>query len=193
MSNDNDQTNTVAMLRAALAPFADESIFAGPQHDYVTVARSACDAAKAALDATSAPAQPVAVKVKPLVWGRPRRGFMASTGGIGEAYIFAVQPNGQYECIKGLHWTPRFENSDDAKAAAQADYEARILAALDVQPVTVQDAARVVAEAINSDMLTFNKALASIMATPEMPAQHFFSEAILAYAAALTAIAEGQA
>lgn len=52
-------TNTVAMLRAALAPFADESIFAGPQHDYVTVARSACDAAKAALDATAAQAQPV--------------------------------------------------------------------------------------------------------------------------------------
>lgn len=29
-----------------------------------------------------------------------------------------------------------------AKAAAQADYEARIMAALDVQPLTVQDAAR---------------------------------------------------
>lgn len=59
-------------------------------------------------------------------------------------------------------------------------------------PVTVQDAARLVADAINSDMQTFNRALTSIMTTPEMPVQHFFAEAILAYADALRAIAEGQ-
>ena len=61
------------------------------------------------------------------------------------------------------------------------------------QPITVQDAARVVANAINNDMQTFNKALTSIMATPEMPVQHFFAEAILAYADALRAITESNA
>ena len=62
--------------------------------------------------------------------------------------------------------------------------------ALDVQPLTVQDAARVVADAINNDMQTFNKALASIPARPEMPVQHFFSMALKAYAEELHSLKE---
>ena len=71
-----------------------------------------------------------AVDVRPLIWERHPRGFMASAGGIGEAYIFALQSSGQYECIKGMAFTPRFDNSEAAKAAAQADYRARILPAI---------------------------------------------------------------
>lgn len=58
------------------------------------------------------------------------------------------------------------------------------------QPLTVQDAARVVADAINKDMHTFNKALASIPARPEMPVQHFFSMALKAYAEELHSLKE---
>lgn len=40
-------------------------------------------------------------------------------------------------------WKWRWTDLDAAKAAAQADYEARVMAALDVQPLTVQDAVKV--------------------------------------------------
>lgn len=40
----------IAKLEAALAPFAEESLFAGPQHEFVTVKLSACDAARATLN-----------------------------------------------------------------------------------------------------------------------------------------------
>lgn len=43
-----------ARLRAALVPFADESLYVGPEHGFVTVPIAACDAARAAL-ATPAP------------------------------------------------------------------------------------------------------------------------------------------
>jgi hypothetical protein len=39
----------VAKLEAALEPFADESLWAGPQHEFVTVKLSDCDHARAAL------------------------------------------------------------------------------------------------------------------------------------------------
>lgn len=84
------------------------------------------------------------VKVKPLVWGQRDTARCAL---------------GKYQVIDlGPHWEPKSERFDvslngsdvsilasieSAKAAAQSDYEARIMAALDVQPVTVQDAAKV--------------------------------------------------
>ena len=98
-------------------------------------------AAIAALPAVTP--QPVGVKVKPLVWERHHRGLMASAGGIGEAYIFALQHDGRYECIKGMIFAPRFETSDAAKAAAQADYDTRIRSALTIAPAP--DAVKVAA------------------------------------------------
>lgn len=43
------QATRIERLEKALRPFADESIFSGPQHEYVTVKRSDCDIALAAL------------------------------------------------------------------------------------------------------------------------------------------------
>lgn len=40
----------IERLRAALHPFADESIWSGPQHEFVTVKRSDCDNARSALN-----------------------------------------------------------------------------------------------------------------------------------------------
>lgn len=36
-------------LKAALKPFAEESLWAGPQHEFVTVRLSDCDIARAVL------------------------------------------------------------------------------------------------------------------------------------------------
>lgn len=61
-------------------------------------------------------------------------------------------------------------------------------AASDCQQQDLVTAARVLAEAINSDMETFNKALGTLAVSEDMPTQHFFAEAILAYADAIRAI-----
>lgn len=61
-----------------------------------------------------------------------------------------------------------------------------------LRALTVQDAALVVANAIDNDMQTFNKALASVETTLEMPMRHFFSQAILAYARQLSTNVEVQ-
>jgi hypothetical protein len=45
----NEARARVAKLEAALEPFADESLWAGPQHEFVTVKLSDCDHARAAL------------------------------------------------------------------------------------------------------------------------------------------------
>ena len=89
----------------------------------------------------AAPAHPVAVKVKPLVWEYHPSGTIAAPP-TGQAYIIDTRTKGIAYFVKGVYPSPQFDTVDDAKAAAQADYEARILAALDVQPITVQDAAR---------------------------------------------------
>jgi hypothetical protein len=44
----------IEALEAALRPFADESLWCGPQHEFVTVKRSDCDEARAALEAENA-------------------------------------------------------------------------------------------------------------------------------------------
>lgn len=84
----------------------------------------------------AAPAQPAAVKVKPLVWEAGERDQRRAYSVVGE---FCVTLFGGRWIYKG---EPR-NGILDAQAAAQADYDARIMAALDVQPLTVQDAARV--------------------------------------------------
>ena len=105
------------------------------------------------------PAQPVAATVKPLVWEIVPTGYGPETY---EAYaatgfyqvftdedsccgaVFAeFATNRDQFGTTAARGVARVNSFADAKAAAQADYEARIMAALDVQPLTVQDAARV--------------------------------------------------
>jgi hypothetical protein len=69
------------------------------------------------------------VKVKPLVWERHPMGWIAGAM-FGPAYIIDVRIKGRVLFVKGINPSPQFEAVDAAKAAAQADYEARILAAL---------------------------------------------------------------
>jgi len=83
----------------------------------------------AALPAAPAPT----VKVKPLVWVRHPMGWIAGPP-TGQAYIIDVRIKGRVMFIKGMNPPPQFSNEDEAKAAAQADYEARILAAIEVTP-----------------------------------------------------------
>jgi hypothetical protein len=45
-----EAADRIEKLEAALKPFADESIFAGPQHDFVTVKIKDCDKARKALE-----------------------------------------------------------------------------------------------------------------------------------------------
>ena len=94
----------------------------------------------------AAPAQPVAVTVKPLVWSDCEienwdvfecltiLGRYKVQKFVDRDYALLVLPNGSIT---------RHQTIDAAKAAAQADYEARIMAALNVQPITVHDAAKV--------------------------------------------------
>lgn len=86
------------------------------------------------------------VKVKPLVWD----GFVAGSyridvekGGIANLWRYSAEmvENEEPELMQGGYLT--LVSMDELKAYAQADYEARILAALEPQPITVQDAARV--------------------------------------------------
>lgn len=90
-----------------------------------------------ALNAALAASQPAqTVNVKPLVWEAGERDQRRAYSVVGE---FCVT-------FFGGHWFHKGERHNgmlDAQAAAQADYEASIMAALDVQPLTVQDAARV--------------------------------------------------
>jgi hypothetical protein len=90
--------------------------------------------------AASQPADPVTnadrrqrVVVKPLVWENHPMGWIAAPP-TGQAYIIDVRIKGRVMFIKGMNPPPKFSDLEAAKAAAQADYEARILAAIDVQP-----------------------------------------------------------
>ena len=74
------------------------------------------------------------VKVKPLVWEHHPAGCLGSTGGIGASYIVDTRAkDGSAFFVKGIHPSPSFDTLEAAKAAAQADYEARIIAALEPQ------------------------------------------------------------
>jgi hypothetical protein len=74
------------------------------------------------------PAAPVVVK--PLEWEYHPKGTIAAPP-TGQAYIIQTRRVGRPVCvIKGFVHSRDFETLTAAKAAAQADYEARILAAL---------------------------------------------------------------
>ena len=109
-------------------------------------------------------AQPVAVKVKPLAWEQAEyygavvataRAFydagykITSWSGFDYVEVTVAAPGYQKTGYVGEGIYPDF---DAAKAAAQADYEARIMAALDVLPLTVQDAAMVLLEAMKGGL-----------------------------------------
>lgn len=112
--------------------------------------------ARAALAATEPAPQPVAVKVKPLVWDVT--GWSSDDGVKGEndnewtapllgyryaAYCIFWFGGDLFRLTDPDDNVSRHNSLSDAKAAAQADYEARILAALDLTQPTAQDAARV--------------------------------------------------
>ena len=72
-------------------------------------------------------------RIKPLRWEYHPAGAKAEPP-TGHAYIIDTRMEGRVYSIKGLNPQREFASTDDAKAAAQVDYEARILAAL--EPVT---------------------------------------------------------
>ena len=68
-------------------------------------------------------------RVEPLVWERHPAGWIAAPP-TGQAYIIDVRIKGCVMFLKGMNPSRQFDDLDVAKAAAQADYEARILSAL---------------------------------------------------------------
>lgn len=71
------------------------------------------------------------IRVKPLGWHQRVIGFTCSEGGV-LSYAIMESRNRVYG-IPGEHdGSAEFQSLDAAKAAAQADYEARILSAIEV-------------------------------------------------------------
>ena len=75
-----------------------------------------------------------AVKVKSLVWEYHPAGAIAAQA-TGFAYIIDTRMKGRVYSIKGFNQQREFASMDAAKAAAQADYEARIRSALEPDPL----------------------------------------------------------
>lgn len=75
--------------------------------------------------------QPLRVRVKPLVWEHHPTGLVASTGGNGEAYIIDTRTARHVYFLKGMDPNREYPSVEAAKTAAQADYERRILSALE--------------------------------------------------------------
>ena len=108
------------------------------RHMYADEARGEIEALPAV--AASQPADPTVkadscqqVRVKPLVWAfsKSTQAHRADSQGSGEIYLAWEMANGWVLSMKAGNTThPTIE---DAKAAAQADYEARILAAIETQ------------------------------------------------------------
>jgi hypothetical protein len=90
-------------------------------------------------DIAALPAAKPVVKVKPLVWEHLRNSYRAPAPLFGHIRVESYSTD-----YWTVHWSVpgytdlliqgSFDTPEAAKAAAQADYEARILAALDVQP-----------------------------------------------------------
>jgi len=80
-------------------------------------------------------AVPAQVKVKPLVWGK----WGEAKGGGAKYSTYESGNNGLWNCVCYPHEAEQYRLAhgvtiEAAKAAAQADYEARILAAIEPQP-----------------------------------------------------------
>jgi hypothetical protein len=70
-----------------------------------------------------------ATRVKPLVWERHPMGWIAGAM-FGPAYIIDIRVKGRLMFVKGINPSPQLDDIEAAKAAAQADYEQRIRAAI---------------------------------------------------------------
>ena len=86
-----------------------------------------CAAADEMLDAALAGA----VKVKPLVWAAHSRGVLTARTAFGTGYSVA---DSQWNYGPTMVWFHAERGDEAAKAAAQADYDARILAAIQPDP-----------------------------------------------------------
>jgi hypothetical protein len=79
-------------------------------------------------------ASPVATRVKPLKWSQ-FNGRIGAYKPFGGSYVITEYPGMKQPFALEQHFsgslTQYYENADDAKAAAQADYEQRILSALE--------------------------------------------------------------
>jgi hypothetical protein len=90
--------------------------------------------------------------VKPLLWEHHPCGWVAAPP-TGRSYIIDTRRKGKFEVIKGLTFSTPFPTREAAKAAAQADYEARIVAALDLAKVeALVEAVRHEREMVCQDM-----------------------------------------
>jgi len=144
---DQYQAGYVAGLRAA----ADAAVLAFGYEPSDGDMHAAVACRDAILDLIDQAPEPVPQGVKLLEWG-------------GEFWNTADTPFCTY-CVTEVgderwRWSrseypypdesePEFTTEDDAKAAAQADYESRILSALTTSPVTPAEAARVLLAEIN--------------------------------------------
>ena len=108
------------------------------------------------IDAALAAMEPAAgVRVKPLNWEYHPAGTIAAPS-TGHAYIIDTRMKGRVHSIKGFNPQREFSSLDEAKAAAQADYERRIVSAIEPAAPTVQEAARV----LNDHQLYYLRAIA---------------------------------
>lgn len=87
--------------------------------------------------------------VKPLVWVEPKAdGVFAERIWASEIYTIEKRNHAEVFDLYCTLWdgdnSVRFDTLEAAKAAAQADYEARILSALDMQPTVSPDVAALV-------------------------------------------------
>lgn len=153
------------------------------------------------------------VKVKPLVWDVT--GWQSGDGIKGENDdTWSASSHGFQYCCYCIDWHGgadfRLTDPDGyrtshpslaaAKAAAQSDYEARIMAALDAQPVTVQDAAKVpevqamidAAKALHIDMLERAECRMDTIRGEQYRIVNSGRTAWANFDAALRAIAEGR-
>lgn len=102
-------------------------------------------------------AEGAGVKVKPLVWENdgfwssgPNEGWLeeAKTP-FGWGYSIEIGRDGNFMADSTFEWSSTgLDTPDQAKAAAQADYERRILSALEPAPVSVGEAACVLLESL---------------------------------------------
>ena len=92
----------------------------------------------ARLRAEIAAAERKGVTVNPLVWIKHPLGYVAGANR-GPAYIIDTRMKGHFTIVKGLTFSQDFDTLEEAKAAAQADFEARILAAIHPLPPSTRE------------------------------------------------------